>query len=242
MKVSNHRFSGIREKRSMVGRSCESSSRARHLTQNSSARVVEKLRRVESRLHIAFFYFNSRSAEGSSLQTGLMALIAQLTQEGSNFREIVGPLYNIYSDHSSLPNVGILQDALMSILSKLTDSFVIFDGLDECSDLEEALDFVTNLHLHGLQSLHIMVTSRRSREIEATFLGANFGGRTIVTEIDSRKDIEGFIMHELETRSYLRRFSTRLKTLILDDLSKKSDGMFVLSHLSEVSNTEFFDS
>ena len=226
----------------MVGRSRKSSLGARHLTQNSSARVVETLRRVESRLHIAFYYFNYTSAEGRSLKRGLMALIAQLTQEGSKFREIVRPLYNKYSDGSSLPSVGHLQDALLSILSKLTDSFVIFDGLDECSDLEEALAFVTNLHLRGLQSLHIMVTSRRIREIEATFLGADFGGRTIATEIDSRTDIERFIMQELENRSYLRRFPEDLKALILDALSKSSDGMFVLSYLSDVGNTKLFNS
>lgn len=171
-----------------------------------------------------------------------MALIAQLIQRESNFLEIIRPLYYKYSDGPSLPDVQSLKEALLSILLEVTDSYVILDGIDECSNLEEALDFLTFLHMRGLQSLHIMVASRRIREIEATFLGARFGTRTIVTEIDSRKDIERFIMHELETRSYLREFSTELKARILDVLPKSSDGMFVLYNLWEVSNTNFFNS
>ena len=171
-----------------------------------------------------------------------MALIAQLTQEGSKYVEIIRPLYYKYSDGSSLPSVSLLKGTLLSILFELTDSYIILDGIDECSNVEEALDLVAFLHSQGLQSLHTFVTSRRIREIEATSLGTRFGRHAIYTEIDSRKDIERFIMHELQTRTYSRKFSMELKAYILDVLPKSSDGMFVFSDLSETSNTHFCNS
>ena len=175
-----------------------------------------------------------------------MALIAQLTQERSSFLPILGPLYYKYSDGPSLPSVQALKEILLSILLELTDSYVILDGIDECSNIEEALGFLTFLHARGLKGLHIMVTSRRRNEIDATFLNARFGSSAIHTVIDSlegkEKAIEIFIMHELETRSYFRKFSAELKAYILDVLSKRSEGMFVFSDLSEINNNNLFHS
>ena len=211
----------------------------RGLTNYPSARVVATLRNDESRLNIAYFYFDSTSATGCRPERALMALIAQLTQEESRFLNVVRPLYYSYSDRPSLPSVQTLREVLLSILLELTDIYIILDGIDECSKLEEILDFVAFLHMRGLQSLHIMVTSRRVREIEATILGPRFKRRAIHTEIDSGKDIERFIMHELQTRNYLRRFSTEMKAYILDNLSKRSDGMFVYSDLTETGLSNF---
>ena len=120
---------------------------------------IETLRNDDSRLNIAFFYFDSTSAEGSSLERGLMVLIAQLTQEGSKYLEIMRPLYYRYSDAPPLPSVQVFKETLLSILFEQTDSYIILDGINECSNLEEARDFLAFLRAQGPQSLHIFVTS-----------------------------------------------------------------------------------
>lgn len=169
-----------------------------------------------------------------------MALMAQLSPRESNIPRAVRQLYYNYAGGPPLPSVRILKETLFSILPVQTDCYVVLDAIDECSNLQETLDFVTSLQkraIEGSQFLHIMVTSRRLYEIEATFRDVRPYIYMIPTNNDTGEDMKIFILHRLNERDHFQKFSMELKALVLDVLSEKSQGMFVFYDLLKASNT-----
>jgi primase-polymerase (primpol)-like protein len=104
--------------------------------------------------------------------------------------------------------------------------FIILDALDEytgSNDREELLDIIAEI-MNESKSLHILVTSRKERDIE-TKLGDLFDDRIALEESVVNGDIALYIRRKLENDDALREWDTQTKDDIEQALRERAQGM-----------------
>ena len=165
-----------------------------------------------------------------------MSLIGQLSSKESEIPELLQKLYHDHAGGTVLPSVQSLLKVLLIVIPMQSSCYIVLDGIDECSKLEEMLEVINVLRRHGVlrssetgvsQHLHILVTSRKLYEIEAALVEALPDAYTVFVAIDARADIERFIERKIErTFPKSQRFleSRREMSAALLD---KSGGTFV---------------
>ncbi|THX63137.1 hypothetical protein D6D05_10490 [Aureobasidium pullulans] len=138
---------------------------------------------------------------------------------------------------------------LIEVAKSFTQVFIIIDGLDECPEKERSgiLKFIAQTVHTPIDKacFKMFVSSRRDADINAAFSSI----RTPVIELEAGKitpDIKKFVREEalrLRATSELRIESDDLFERVIQDLIKKSDGMFLwvrlqLGQLCEESRAE----
>ena len=96
---------------------------------------------------------------------------------------------------------------LQQITLESSQSYIILDALDECANRAELMDILETIAGWQLKKLHILLTSRRERDIEISL-------ETLVdarNAIDLRaemvdKDIRAYIDHRLSVDKNLKRW------------------------------------
>jgi hypothetical protein len=121
-------------------------------------------------------------------------------------------------------------DDLMAILSEMLLNFntvyLVIDALDECTDLNEVIEILTNMQSWAVDHLHIIVTSRRLPEIGESVSALT----TAVISVDESPidiDVMLYITHRLETDRSLAKWPLDVRHLIKATLSQGAGGMFV---------------
>ncbi len=233
--LTNDRSSWVREERIEVNHSQVHKFNAfNDLIRVPSAYVMETLRLDDASGHqVAFYHFNYTNVYGSSLERCLMSLIGQISSKEPEIPEALRRLYYDHAGGTILPSIQTLQEIMFVLLSMQSSSYIVLDALDECSNLEETLDFINALrrsNIKGSQNLRIMATSRKLYEVEAALIRACPDRHTISIKVDARDDMKRFIEHELDRSP---RFSSELKEQISAYLLANADGTCVYSYLIE---------
>lgn len=101
------------------------------------------------------------------------------------------------------------------------------DALDECSlgsDRKAMLSLLEEISSWSLANVHILVTSRRERDIESVLLELSTAIICIQTPgLDA--DIQSYIVHELATRPRLAKWPPDVKNEIENKLMSGAEGM-----------------
>ena len=169
-----------------------------------------------------------------------MSLIGQLSTKE---QEIPGFIRKLYHDHAGgtvLPSVQVLQETMLMVVSLHSSCFIVLDGVDECSNVQETLEVINALRRHdigGPQNPRILFTSRKLYEIEVALIGAHRDVSTIEISFDARHTahLERFIESELEkkhgtSRRLSQLLSPELRRQISTALLEKYDGTFVFGN------------
>ena len=113
---------------------------------------------------LAYFYFDFTDP----IKRITYSLIGSfLTQLSFQLRECPHELLKLHAKHGSqrAPTADLMK-ALKSIIERFQHAYFIIDALDECSEREQLLGVLTEIADWKLQNLHVLVTSRRGRDIE----------------------------------------------------------------------------
>ena len=162
-----------------------------------------------------------------------MSLIGQLSTKEQGIPRFVRKLYHDHAGSTVLPSVQFLQEIMLRVISLHSSCFIVLDGVDECSNVQETLEVINALRRHdigGPRNPCILITSRKLYEIQAALIEAHRDESTIEISLDTRPTahIERFIESELEKKHRIsRQLSPELKRQISTALSEKADGMFV---------------
>ncbi|KAG4441578.1 hypothetical protein IFR05_002963 [Cadophora sp. M221] len=184
---------------------------------------------MPSNVAVAFVYCNYKERRAQNFPALIASLVQQLVQCSDSVPEDVRLLFEQCRSKNTSPTVGQVTGMFRSLLASFKRTFIVVDGLDECSGTDETRSNLIKL----LNSLPIQVgiicISRRLGDIEEGFRTAS---RLEVRA--SQEDIEVFLRSQILGSDRLRSFcesSEHLQDTIIEKLVKNAKGMFLLAKL-----------
>ena len=115
---------------------------------------------------------------------------------------------------------------MKNIVSVSEEAFIIVDALDECTTRDDLLALLETLPPCATNKLHILVTSRKERDIEQVLdLVATKEISLQGPEVEN--DIQSYITHRLQGSTRLRRWPAKVRGEIEETLTSKAKGMYV---------------
>ncbi|THY31699.1 hypothetical protein D6D00_02138, partial [Aureobasidium pullulans] len=175
-------------------------------------------------LCFAYFSFTDKNFHGAAPLT--LALLKQLCQQQRSVPEVLSKAKQEARESASVSRV----ETFVEVARSFQQVFVIIDGLDECPEEKRfaILDFVVKAS-SASACTKFFVSSRKEGDIHSHFSYL----KTPAIELEAgmiTPDIKRFVREEasrLRATSKLRIESDDLLEKVIQDLIKKSDGMFL---------------
>jgi hypothetical protein len=186
---------------------------------------------------MAYFYFNSRDLNKQTCHDLLRSLVYQLSIRSSPCGDVLHHVYKTYGNGARQPSDDTLKEHLKEMLRLPGQGpiFIILDALDEClespeipSPRNEVLQLVkelVNLHLQG--QLHICVTSRPEVDIRAVLEPLASHSVSLHDESGQKTVIADYVRSVVNSSpsTAMRAWRVEDKTLVIDSLTERADGM-----------------
>jgi Cdc6-like AAA superfamily ATPase len=115
---------------------------------------------------VVYFYFDFNDALKQKAELMLRSLICQLSQQCVKFPANLETLMASCDNGQRQPALHALEEVLQQIIQDFPHVYIVLDALDECSEREGLTTMLELLAAWHLQNLHILLTSRRERDIE----------------------------------------------------------------------------
>ena len=192
-----------------------------------SSTIIENLTqhcKLESETAVVYFYFDFHDKEKKQYQNLVRSLIVQLSMQCVKTPESVEALFSRNLDGLKQPAISTLIYTLKKILIGFREVFVIIDALDECEDRGGLLGLLEEMFDWKLKNLHVLVTSRKEREIEDSFEAMAIEQVPIQSE-NVNPDIRIYISEEVQKDPKLKKWPANVKKEIEDSLMARADGM-----------------
>ncbi|KAJ7640673.1 hypothetical protein DFH06DRAFT_619662 [Mycena polygramma] len=181
---------------------------------------------------IAYFYFDFREEKKQLLQNMLRSIIMQLSGQSHTPYSVLDQKFQSCQGQI-FPTYGDLLTMLDTIISPFAGIYIVLDALDECSELDDLVQFISTLRGWG-KSVHLLVASQ-PRTIfldSAAFEGASV---VVLEPATTHVDILQFVNSELELNSklkYIKKAKDAAPKIV-----DKSNGMYVdFGYLKEPCN------
>jgi hypothetical protein len=183
---------------------------------------------------MAYFYFDFRDVDKQNRRDLLPSLISQLSSQSDPFFDTLIRFYLAHDKGARKPSEDALIQCLKDMLT-LPDQhpvYIIIDALDECPDTsgmpsprEQVLDLLKELVELSLPNLHICVTSRPEIDIRYALEPLTTRRVSLHEQSGQKNDIIDYVRSVVESDSRMRRWRDEDKTLVIEALSEKADGM-----------------
>ncbi|KAJ6450209.1 ankyrin repeat-containing domain protein [Mycena vitilis] len=204
-----------------TGKSVLSSITIDHLFEYRAAQAATNGHTTSPNLGIAYFYFDFRDEKKQLVETMLRSIIMQLSEQSPT-------PYFVLDQHlkscqgGKLPTYSDLLVMLNSVLAQFTGTYVVLDALDECSEHDELVEFISTLRGWS-KPVHLLVTSQP----RTLFLESAVFDEVSVVLLESettRSDILQFVESELASKSKLKHIKKAKDAA--PKIVNKSNGMF----------------
>ncbi|CAE7007412.1 hypothetical protein PTNB73_00048 [Pyrenophora teres f. teres] len=199
-----------------AGKSVMTSIAVNHIAEHTARRDVA----------IAYVYCDYTDSKLQSEIELICSLTRQLVEQIHPISEEVKTYRDRWIEKRSYPTEEERVSLIKDIASKFTRTYVFVDALDECPEQNR------NKLLHMLQMLepyvHLFITSRPNLELHSTF--PNLSHIEIAA---SHSDIQVYLESEISTNDRMSLFIAKdntLKAEIIDTISRKAEGMFLVAH------------
>ena len=176
---------------------------------------------------IAYFYFDFKYQDQQVCDAMLRSLVAQLSLQSLDAFKPLDALYFACGSGTSQPSLPMTLKALKDIAECFTDVFILVDALDECKEPAELLANVEDLVSSRIASLHMLVTSRREKEIEdsmSTLLDDEH--KLCIQSTLIKDDISAYVQGRICKDRKLKKWQKpEIQAEIEEVLVEKADGM-----------------
>jgi hypothetical protein len=179
---------------------------------------------------IAYFYFDFKDPSKQQAELMMRSLLSQLShyclRTGPKVQQLLESLKQ--NQHISIEDLlSALHETVSTSITVLGGTYIVLDALDECSDRTELLNMIEKICGWKLRDLHILMTSRREREIEDSFASfMNPSDSICLQSKNVNEDIKLYVMERLSTDRKLKKWN---KSQIRDEIEiammEKADGM-----------------
>jgi hypothetical protein len=183
---------------------------------------------------LAYFYFDFRDKDKKQdFRNFITSLLIQLSTYSSPCCKIISRFYSSHGKGMQQPNNGALTNCLREMLYIAAQQpiYIIVDALDECLNFsgiptprKVVLNLLEGLVRLGLPNLYICVTSRPEVDIKKALEPLLRCAISLHDETGQMKDISDYVSGVVHSDK-MWRLRYEEKKLIVEELSKKADGM-----------------
>jgi Cdc6-like AAA superfamily ATPase len=118
---------------------------------------------------VAYFYFDFNDMQKQKPELMLRSLICQLLQQCLKIPASLGTRFSSRgNEQPQQPSLHALVKIMRQIAQELPHVYIVLDALDECSERTKLMDIIETISTWKLQNLHVLVTSRRERDIQSS--------------------------------------------------------------------------
>jgi hypothetical protein len=183
---------------------------------------------------VAYFYCDFRDEDKQNHYDLLLSVLFQLSAQSNQYFDAFSRLYMRHDEGSRKPSDAALLQCLKEMLSLpgQIPVYLIVDALDECPNSsgmpslrEQVLDLIKDLVETSPPSLHICVTSRPEVDIIHVLEPLTSLRMSLHEQRGQKKDIIGYVSSVVNSNTRMRRWRDEDKTLVIDTLSERADGM-----------------
>ena len=183
---------------------------------------------------LAFFYFDVMHDKKKDLRNLLSSLLYQLYDQSDSYLNIFSDFYLAHRRGSQYPSDTALTQCLKDMLSCPGQApiYILLDGVDECprtsgrrSPREKVLILIEELVGLHLPNLHVCISSRPEIDIKTIIHPIAFHTISLHDEKGQIEEIINYVRSFVGSNPGMRNWTVEDKELVIDDLSKKSDGM-----------------
>jgi hypothetical protein len=177
-------------------------------------------------ISVGYFYFDFNDSEKQSSKKALRSLLLQLALQSSDCLQALETLYKMCGNGTQEPAEDKIRELFKDAIIRQEYTYVVLDAMDECTDREPLLDYLEDLVTANLPGFHLVVTSRREKDIEDSFHSICNYSMSIDSAIVN-EDIYRYIQHRLATDRKLQKWPAAVKEEITTAMMKRADGMSV---------------
>ena len=183
---------------------------------------------------LVIFYYDFREDSKQHLTGLLSSVLFQLSDQSDSYYDVLSAFYSTHRNGAQSPGDDKLIQCFMELLKRpgARPVYLVVDALDECpttsslsSPREKLLSFLEDLVEAQLPNLRICVTSRPEIDIKVILEPLAFRSVILHNESGQKADIMKYIEWTVNTHSNMRNWNPEHKQLVIDELTKKADGM-----------------
>jgi hypothetical protein len=179
---------------------------------------------------VAHFYFDFNDAKKQDPELMLRSLICQLSRQSIKIPAGLDTLFSSCENGQQQLSVHALLDVTQQMIQEFPKVYVVLDALDECDQRAELIDMLEEIAGWQLQNLHLLVTSRRERDIESSLEGfVDLQNRICLQSELVDRDIQRYVQQRLSDDKSLRKWDkdAAIKQEIEAALMKGARGMYL---------------
>jgi hypothetical protein len=177
---------------------------------------------------VVYFFFDFNDIEKQKYEKMIRSLITQLSLRCASMPRVLAALFSSCMNGEQQPTSDTLLTTLQQMTQEFNEIFVILDALDECKERQELLEDIDKIAGWRKGKLHILVTSRREKDIEESLdILANDQRKVCIQSALVNDDIRAYVQKRLQSDQNLKRWRNKpdVQEEIKMQLMGKADGM-----------------
>jgi hypothetical protein len=183
---------------------------------------------------MAYFFFDFKDTRKRDSRALLSSLLVQLSDQSEQCCDILIGLHSTNQNGSQQPTDDSLVRCLEDMITVMgqVPIYLIVDALDECpndsgipSSREKVLQLVKELVALRLPNLRLCITSRPEFDIRTTLGPLATQQVSLHDESGQKQDIIDYVTSVVRTDGRMKRWRDGDKTMVIDKLTERADGM-----------------
>lgn len=176
-----------------------------------------------------YFYFNDTKKQNAInfISSIIAQLVGQTIELPPKLKEVYTRCNNGKQEAAIHHLIAVLSD--FAATEQLDDIFIVADALDECptskEERKELLELIQDIIAFSPSKIHLLVTSRPESDIKEILSSQPTVSPLSIQNTEAKSDIKKYIADQLAIDSKLKGWSSDVKLLIEDSLTKKANGM-----------------
>jgi hypothetical protein len=181
---------------------------------------------------MAYFYFDFNDTQKQDPELMLRSLLCQLLQSSVGIPKGVDALFSSCENGKRQPPLHMLLEVTRQAMQEFTQVYVILDALDECTQRSELMDMLETVARWQLDNLHLLMTSRKERDIETCLESYVREEDTVCLQRDVvDQDIQRYVQQRLRDKKSLAKWTkdAAISQEVEDALMRGAHGMYVFN-------------
>jgi hypothetical protein len=175
-----------------------------------SSTIIEHLLQYcndDIRTVTAYFYFDFNDAQKQDPELMIRSLLCQLLQRLSTTPKGVDALFSSCKNGQQL-SLHALLEVTSQVMQQFTHVYVVLDALDECTQRQELMDVLETMAGWRLDNVHLLMTSRKERDIESSLESYVKEEDTVCLQRDVvDRDIQRYVQQRLSNDKALAKWN-----------------------------------
>jgi hypothetical protein len=156
----------------------------------------------------AYFYFDFNDTQKQDPELMLHSLLCQLLQRSVVIPKGVDALFSSCDNGKRQPSLHALLEVTRHAMQEFTQVYVVLDALDECTQRSELMNTLEIVAGWQLDNLHLLMTSRKERDIERSLEGYVKEEDAICLQRDVvDQDIQRYVQQRLHDDKRLEKWN-----------------------------------